>query len=148
MAELPRKIVLLMADDDEDDCLLVHEAVRKILSSDGFRCLRDGQELMEYLLHQGAYIDPGASPRPHLILLDLNMPKKDGWKVLEEMQAYPELKVIPIVIFSTSSEQADIDHCYALGANSFVTKPVSFDKLLEIIRSLKSFWFETASLPL
>ena len=142
-----KKTVLLMADDDEDDCMLVQDAVREVFQSEDFRCLCDGQELMSYLLHQGIYADPETSPLPDLILLDLNMPRKDGRQALQEIKGHPLLKAIPILIFSTSQEQEEIELCYKLGANSYLIKPVSFDKLVEIVRCMSNYWFNIASLP-
>jgi len=143
-----KKIILLMADDDEDDCLLMSDAVREVFKSEDFRCLGDGQELMDYLLHQGIYAAPETSPPPDLILLDLNMPRKDGRQALKEIKEHPLLKTIPVLIFSTSKEQAEIELCYKLGANSYITKPISFDDLVNIVRCLSNYWFGVTALPL
>jgi CheY-like chemotaxis protein len=143
-----KKTVLLMADDDEDDCLLMREAVREVFQSDHFHCVGDGQELMDYLFRRGIYTDHETYPLPDLILLDLNMPRKDGLQALEEIKEHPLLKAIPILIFSTSKEQKEIDLCYSLGANSYITKPVSFESLVKVVRCLSDYWFGIVGLPL
>ena len=142
-----KKTVLLMADDDEDDCLLMNEAVREIFKSEHFFCLRDGQELMDYLLRRGVYLDIKKFPPPDLIFLDLNMPKKDGFETLKEIKEHPELKAIPVLIFSTAKEQEQIEVCYKLGANSYITKPMSFENLVKTVRCLSEYWFDIAKLP-
>lgn len=142
-----KRTVLLMADDDEDDCLLMNEAVREIFKSEHFFCLRDGQELIDYLLRRGIYTDPKKFPAPDLIFLDLNMPRKDGFQTLKEIKEHPKLKAIPILIFSTAKEQEQIEVCYKLGANSYITKPMSFENLLKAVRCLGEYWFDIAKLP-
>jgi CheY-like chemotaxis protein len=143
-----RKTVLLMADDDEDDCLLMREAVHEVFRSDDFHCVRDGQALMDYLFRRGIYTDPETFPLPDLILLDLNMPGKNGLQTLEEIKQHRLFKTIPVLIFSTSKEQDEIDLCYKLGANSYITKPVSFDQLIKVVRCLSDYWFGVVGLPL
>ena len=147
MIERKKKTVLLMADDDEDDCLLMNEAVREIFKSEHFFCLRDGQELIDYLLRRGIYTDPKKFPAPDLIFLDLNMPRKDGFQTLKEIKEHPKLKAIPILIFSTAKEQEQIEVCYKLGANSYLTKPMLFENLLKAVRCLGEYWFDIAKLP-
>jgi CheY-like chemotaxis protein len=142
-----KKTVLLMADDDEDDCLLMNEAVREIFKSEHFFCLPDGQELMDYLLRRGIYTNPKEFPAPDLIFLDLNMPKKDGFQTLKEIKEHPSLKAIPILIFSTAEEREQVELCYKLGANSYITKPMSFEDLVRTVRCLSEYWFGIAKLP-
>ncbi|MGO9018495.1 MAG: response regulator [Syntrophobacteraceae bacterium] len=142
-----KKTVLLMADDDEDDCLLMNEAVREIFKSEHFFCLRDGQELMDYLLRRGIYTDRKKFPAPDLIFLDLNMPKKDGFQTLKEIKEHPKLKAIPVLIYSTAEEQEQIELCYKIGANSYITKPMSFESLVKTVRCLSEYWFGIAKLP-
>ena len=146
--KLKKKTVLLMADDDEDDCLLMEDAVGEVFRAENFHCLRDGQELMDYLLHRGDYTDTQKFPPPNLIFLDLNMPRKDGFETLKEIKEHPELRAIPILIFSTSQEQEQIELSYKLGANSYITKPMSFDDLVKTVRCLSDYWFGVALLPL
>ncbi len=146
--ERKKKTVLLMADDDEDDCLLMQGAVREVFKTERFYCLPNGQELMDYLLRRGIYTDPKKFPAPDLIFLDLNMPKKDGFATLKEIRAHPALSAIPILIFSTAKEQDQIELCYKLGANSYITKPMTFDNLIKTVKCLSDYWFSVAELPI
>jgi len=104
-------------------------------------------ELLDYLNQRGAYSRPGSAPFPGVILLDLNMPRKDGREALREIKADPKLRNIPIVVMSTSKAEADIAQSYEFGANSFITKPVTFDGLVDVVRSLGKYWFEIVELP-
>ncbi len=140
-------ITILMADDDEDDCLLVKEAFKESKLCNDLRFVADGEELMDYLHRRGKYADPASAPKPGIILLDLNMPRKDGRQALKEIKADPELRSIPIVILTTSREQVDILASYSTGANSFVVKPVKFQALVELIKVLERYWFEIVKLP-
>jgi CheY-like chemotaxis protein len=109
--------------------------------------VENGQELLDYLKRGGKYADEAAAPCPDLILLDLNMPKKDGRSALKEIKSDPKLKRIPIVIFTTSNADTDICAAYDLGVNSFVAKPLSFKDLVEVMRVLSKYWFEVVELP-
>lgn len=142
-----RSITILMADDDADDRLLTQEALAESRLMPDLHFVEDGEELMAYLRRQGNYISPDKSPRPQLILLDLNMPRKDGREALAEIKMDPRLRQIPIIIFTTSSGQKDIYHSYDLGASSFITKPVSFEGLVDTLRSLGQYWFDLVELP-
>ena len=142
-----RPITILMADDDEDDRLMTKEALDEAKLVNDFQTVEDGEELLNYLYQRGEYADPASCPRPGLILLDLNMPKKDGREALQEIKADPELRGIPVVVLTTSKEEGDIFGTYDLGANSFITKPVSFEGLVEAMRSLTHYWFQIAKLP-
>src|SRR5581483_8329567 len=121
---------ILMVDDDKDDRMMAEKALRKNRVINPIHFLMDGEELMDYLRRKGKYTDPAESPRPCFILLDLNMPKMDGRKALLFVKSDPELKNIPVVVLSTSSAEEDIMRSYNLGANSFITKPVTFDGLV------------------
>ena len=143
----PNPIIILMADDDEDDILLTQKALQKGKLLNTLYSVKDGEELLEYLLHRGAYSDESQFPRPGIILLDLNMPKKDGREALKEIKSHPELQEIPIVVFTTSKAEEDIYRTYKLGVNSFITKPVTFDNLIETMQALGRYWFEIVSLP-
>ncbi len=143
-----KKTVLLMADDDEDDCMLMNDAVHEVFQTERFFCLANGEELMDYLLRRGVYTDAEKFPPPDLIFLDLNMPKKDGFQTLKEIKEHPGLRAIPILIYSTSKERDQIELCYKLGANSYITKPMSFDDLLTTVKCLSDYWFSVAVLPL
>lgn len=136
-AKLPP--LILMADDDEDDRLLAFEALQESNSHFAMRFVRDGVELMHYLRGEEQYRDHRDAPRPDLILLDLNMPRKDGREVLVELKRDPQLAAIPVVILTTSSTQEDIEHGRAQGAAAYRTKPVTFNAMVELMRSLGKF---------
>jgi CheY-like chemotaxis protein len=141
-------IVILMADDDEDDQALTADALRESKVANDFRTVGDGEELMDYLHHRGKYAAPVASPRPGLILLDLNMPRKDGREALREMKADPALRSIPVLVLTTSETESDIQHAYILGANSFIAKPVTFEGLVNAMRVATEYWLTIVRLPL
>ena len=140
-------MTILMADDDHDDCLLVSKAFKACRLCNDLRFVGDGEELMDYLYQRGKYKDPGQAPRPGLILLDLNMPRKDGREALKEIKADPDLKEIPVVVLTTSKDEEDVLKSYGLGANSYITKPVTFEGLVEVVKSLGKYWFEIVELP-
>jgi CheY-like chemotaxis protein len=127
---------ILMADDDPDDRFLMEQAFLEIRTAGDLRFVEDGEELMHYLLRSGKYTDPGLSPRPVLILLDLNMPKKDGRKALLEIKADPDLQGIPVVIWTTSKEREDKMQCRRAGADVFMTKPASYPELVNSVKAL------------
>jgi CheY-like chemotaxis protein len=147
MTEARRAITILMADDDPDDRLLAREALEESRLGNDLHFVADGEELMDYLLRRGAYADPAASPRPGLILLDLNMPRKDGREALREIKAHPELRRIPVVVLTTSRADEDVLRSYDLGANSFISKPVTFEALVGTMRALGRYWIEIVELP-
>ena len=130
-----------MADDDADDRLLVTDAFNESGCAGELRFVEDGRELLDYLTHRGKYESAGEAPRPRLILLDLNMPKKDGREVLREIKSDPDLKRIPVVVLTTSQADTDIGGVYELGANSFITKPVKYDSLVRVMKALDQYWF-------
>jgi CheY-like chemotaxis protein len=140
-------IPILMAEDDLDDQLLTTKAMEANRLHDSIRFVADGVELMDYLLRRAGYADPKASPRPRLLLLDLNMPRRDGREVLAEIKADPALRFIPVVVFTTSQAEEDIVRSYELGASSFITKPVSFQGYVDAMRDLARYWFELVRLP-
>ena len=142
-----KHLPILIAYDDEDDRFLIKAAFEECGSTIPLFFVQDGLELMQYLNNENAYADANVYKQPSLILLDLNMPKKDGREIIQEMRSNSNFKAIPIVVLSTSNAPSDIKTCYELGANSFITKPSSFEGLLEIIKNLQQFWFVTASLP-
>lgn len=148
MGQRQPNLVILMADDDLDDCLLAREALAESAIVHTLNFVHDGEELLDYLYQTGKYADPALSPRPDLILLDINMPKKDGIEALREMKANQGLRLIPVVILTTSVAQEDIYRSYNLGANSYITKPVTFKGLVEVMQTLKRYWFDTVDLPM
>jgi two-component system response regulator len=142
-----RPIVILMADDDADDRMLTKEALDESRVLNDLRFVENGEELLDYLTGRGNYSDPESAPRPSLILLDLNMPRKDGREALAEIKADPNLRRIPIVVMTTSQAEEDIFRSYDLGASSFITKPVTFDRLVELMKALGNYWIEFVELP-
>lgn len=147
MISKTKPITILMADDDEDDRLLAAEALEESRLNNPLYFVNDGEELMDYLCRRGSYADPQTSPRPGLILLDLNMPKKDGREALQEIKANPKLRRIPVVILTTSNADIDIYRSYDLGANTYITKPVTFEALVEVIKALGEYWLTLVALP-
>ena len=142
-----RAPVILMADDDADDRLLANDALMDCAFEGQVHFVEDGEELVNYLRRREKFSDAESSPRPGLILLDLNMPRKNGKEVLREIKADPDLRQIPVVVFTTSKSDTDIAAVYELGANSFVVKPAGYDNLVGIMRSLKQYWFSIVQLP-
>ena len=146
MSKYGKPITILMADDDEDDRRLTREALLEGRLANDLRFVENGEELMDYLRHQGKYTG-GEAPRPGLILLDLNMPRKDGRTVLKEIKSDPELRQIPVVVLTTSHADEDIFKSYDLGVNSYIVKPVTFEALVDILQTLEKYWFEIVELP-
>jgi CheY-like chemotaxis protein len=136
-----------MAEDDADDRLLVKDALEECQWNADLRFVENGEELLDYLLRQGKYKRAEESPRPRLILLDLNMPKKDGREVLRDIRANADLRRIPVVVLTTSKADTDIERTYELGANSYIAKPVQFDGLVNLMRMISQYWFKTVELP-
>lgn len=139
--------LILIADDDEDDRMLTKEAFDENFKEKEIRFVNDGVELLDYLRRKNKYANPVSSPRPSIILLDLNMPKMDGREALREIKSDPKLRTIPVVILTTSKAEQDIIKTYELGVNCFITKPVSFIAFLEVTRTLGHYWFNIAKLP-
>ena len=142
-----KMITILLADDDPDDRQLTRDAFAENRLVNMLHTVEDGEELMEYLRRQGRYTDQKNAPLPGLILLDLNMPRKDGREALKEIKADPTLRRIPFVVLTTSKAEEDILRTYDLGVNSYVTKPVTFKSLVELIKVLGRYWFEVVELP-
>ena len=143
-----RPMTILMADDDQDDRELTQDALKGTSLTNEVRFAVDGQDLMDYLRRAGCYADPLVdAPRPGIILLDLNMPKKDGREALAEIKSDEALRQIPVVVLTTSNDEADIFRTYNLGVNSFITKPVTFAGLVEVMRTWTRYWFEIVDLP-
>ncbi len=145
MSGLP--ITILMADDDPDDRELTREAFAEARLANDVRVVNDGVELMDYLHRKGQYADPNTSPRPGLILLDLNMPRKDGRECLAEIKADPMLRGIRVIVLTTSKAEEDIVRSYELDASSYIAKPVTFDALVDVVKTLGKYWLEIVELP-
>ena len=137
-----KPITILMADDDPDDRQLTKEAFAEAKLANDLRFVEDGVELLDYLNRRGKYVDPESSPRPGIILLDLNMPRKDGREALTEIKKDPRFKTLRIVILTTSNAEEDIAKSYSQSAASYITKPVTFDALVEVIRTFGKYWLE------
>ena len=136
-----------MADDDADDRLLARDALAECSLADDLHFVENGEQLLDYLYGRGAYAPPKTTPRPGLILLDLNMPKKDGREALQEIKANPELRKIPVVVLTTSTADSDIGRIYDLGANSFICKPVTFESLVNVMKVMGQYWFGIVEPP-
>lgn len=141
----PESITILLADDDADDRLLVKEAFAENHLLNVVHTVEDGEELLEYLHKKGKFSE--IAVRPNMILLDLNMPRKSGLEALQEIKADPELRSIPVVVLTTSKAEEDIISSYNLGVNSFVVKPVTFESLVELVKTLGNYWFQIVELP-
>lgn len=141
-----QKLFILIAEDDADDRFLLQTAFDENGFTDSLQFVENGIELIEYLsdIMNEKSLDMNY---PGFILLDLNMPKKDGREVLKEIKQHPELKKIPIVVFTTTKNEHEIKRCYELGANTYVVKPVSFDSLVKVIHEIRTYWFQTAAIP-
>src|SRR5215213_4967223 len=140
-------ITILMADDDPDDRQMTKEAFEEARLANDLRFVEDGVELLDYLYHRGKYSEPGVAPRPGLLLLDLNMPRKDGREALQEIKADPALRMMRVVIMTTSKAEEDIIRTYNLSAASYITKPVTFEALVDVVKTLGKYWLEIVELP-
>ena len=139
-------ISILVADDDPDDRLLIDDAFKQANLVGALAFVEDGQALLDYLRHQGPFADP-RPPRPALVVLDLNMPGKDGREALADMKADPALRGIPVVVLTTSRDEEDVARSYELGVSGFVHKPASYAALLEIVTVIGKYWTEVVALP-
>ncbi|MCJ8163248.1 response regulator [Pontibacter sp. E15-1] len=142
-----KSIIILIADDDAEDRMLVKDALEESRLKNNIHFVENGEELMDYLHHRGKYADLSSHPMPGLILLDLNMPKKDGREALKEIKADDRLRLIPVVVLTTSKAEEDILRTYDLGVSSFITKPVTFASLVDVMKTLSKYWFEIVELP-
>src|SRR3954463_90101 len=147
MTGMPLKtIAILMADDDADDRLLAKDALAECNLVNELLFVENGEELLDFLHRRGKF-SGSTIPRPGLILLDLNMPRKDGREALREIKLDPELRKIPVVVLTTSKADTDISKIYELGANSFISKPVTFDSLVNVMKIISSYWLGVVELP-
>ncbi len=147
MKDERKPVVILLADDDEEDRMLACDALTESRLSNDVYCVTDGEDLMDYLHRRGKYSPPVAAPRPGLILLDLNMPKKDGREALREIKSDLKLRQIPVVVMTTSRAEEDIFRSYDSGASSYISKPVTFEGLIDVMKGLGRYWFEIVELP-
>ncbi|APF17298.1 response regulator [Caldithrix abyssi] len=142
-----RPITILMAEDDKDDQLLVRDSFDECHLVNELLFVEDGQQLIDYLKRRPPYNDEEKAPFPDIILLDLNMPRKDGREALEEIKRDPELKHIPVIVLTTSKAEEDILRSYKLGVAGFISKPVTFNGLVQVVRTLTDYWFQIVKLP-
>jgi len=143
----PKPITILMADDDPDDRQLTREAFGEARLANELRFVEDGVELLDYLHRRGKYTDPASSPWPSIILLDLNMPRKDGREALRELKQDPRFRAIRVIVLTTSKAEEDILRTYSLSAASYITKPVTFESLVDVVKTLGKYWLEIVELP-
>jgi CheY-like chemotaxis protein len=143
----PKSVTILMADDDPDDRQLTREAFEENHLANELRFVEDGEELLDYLNQRGKYSDPANAPWPSIILLDLNMPRMDGRTALRELKKDPRFRGIRVVIMTTSKAEEDVVRSYDLSAASYITKPVTFERLVEVVRALGKYWLEIVELP-
>lgn len=139
-----KPIEILLVEDNPGDVRLTREAFKEGKVANNIRVVEDGVEAMKFLRREGRYAD---APRPDIILLDLNLPKKDGREVLKEIKADDDLKRIPVVVLTTSDAEKDVIMSYNLHANCYINKPVELDRIIEIVKSIENFWFSTVKLP-
>ena len=147
MGNRGKPIIILYAEDDEEDRMLMQDALKESRLTNELHVVEDGEELMEYLNRRGKYSELTNVPLPGLILLDLNMPRKDGREALKEIKANPALRRIPVVVLTTSKAEEDILRTYDLGVSGFIIKPVTFESLVDVIRTLGKYWLEIVELP-
>jgi CheY-like chemotaxis protein len=140
-------VIILYAEDDPEDRMLVEDAMDESRLANEMHFVEDGEELMDYLYRRGKYAELNDKPLPGLILLDLNMPKKDGREALEEIKNDPDLKRIPIVVLTTSKAEEDILSTYDLGVSGFIIKPVTFESLVSLLKTVSKYWFEVVEPP-
>ena len=144
MTQAPAPIDILLVEDDPGDVLMTREAFEHHKIRNALHVVSDGVEALEFLRHEGSFAE---APRPGLILLDLNLPRKDGREVLDEIKRDPRLCTIPVVVLTTSEAEEDILRSYELHANAYVTKPVDFEKFVEVVRKIDDFWVTVVKLP-
>jgi len=141
---IPNPLQILLVEDNPGDVLLIEEALRDQKHRIRLHVVRHGEEAMDFLQRRGCYAD---APRPDLILLDFNLPRKDGREVLAEIRTDPSLQHLPVIVLTTSQGEEDILKAYSLNATCYVPKPMDFDEFIEVIRSIESFWSRVAKLP-
>jgi len=143
----PSQVTILIADDDADDRVLARDALIESRVLNTVKFVEDGQELLDYLYRRGKYVDPASSPTATIVLVDLNMPRVDGRTAIAAIKSDPSLRHIPITVLTTSRAEEDIFRSYSAGVNSYITKPVSFVGLVQVMQSLSRYWFEIVELP-
>ena len=145
MDSTPRSLKVLLVEDNEGDVRLIKEAFNESKIEKTFSVAKDGEDALNFLYKRGAY--NMETLRPDIILLDINLPRKNGFEVLESIKSDPDLKRIPVIMLSSSSSEDHISKSYELSANCYVTKPVDFDEYTQLVRTIEDFWFQMAKLP-
>jgi len=146
MDNVKKPVTIVIAEDDDDSYFLIEEAFRESRLINHIHRVVDGEELLDFLLSRGKYQSNSEATKPGLILLDLNMPRKDGREVLKEIKEIPELKKIPVIVMTASKAEEDVAKSYDLGASSYIRKPVSFVELVEVMNIFKRYWLEIVEL--
>ncbi|MDX2283221.1 MAG: response regulator [Bacteroidia bacterium] len=147
LAQDTKPIALLVAEDDPEDRMLTVDALEECRFKNPLFFVENGEDLLDFLYHRGTYANRQQYPTPGLILLDLNMPRKDGREALREIKGDPALRTIPVVILTTSKAEEDIIRSYQLGVNSFIAKPPRFEGLVDVMQTISKYWLETVELP-
>ena len=142
-----KPVTILLADDDPDDRRLTQDAFAEAKVANDLRFVEDGVEVFDYLNRRGNFADPDAAPWPSILLLDLNMPRKDGRSVLQELKADPKYAGIRVIVMTTSKAEEDVVRSYQLSAASYITKPVTFEALVQVVQTLGRYWLEIVELP-
>lgn len=145
MAERP--VEILLVEDSQHDVIIAHQALSRSPFKHRLWVARDGEEALDFLFRRAPYTDPQRAPRPDLVLLDLNLPKVNGFEVLRAVKNHPELRSLPVIMLSTSEREEDISTSYLLGANTFIAKPLEFDRFQSIVRVIYEYWVQIARLP-
>ncbi len=144
MDYIPKSLQVLLVEDNEGDVRLIKEAFHESKVDKSFSVAKDGEDALNFLYRRGQYVN---SVRPDIILLDINLPRKNGFEVLEQIKNDPSLKKIPVIMLSSSSSEDHIHKSYDLSANCYVTKPVDFDEYIQVVKIIEAFWFDKAKLP-
>ncbi|MBI3621239.1 MAG: response regulator [Nitrospirae bacterium] len=142
-----RPIHILLVEDNPDHAMMTTRALKKGKLNNSLHWVKDGQEALDYLFHQDAYADAAKAPTPGLVLLDLNLPKHSGFEVLERIKQDPILKTTPVIMLTTSGRDEEVNKCYTLGANSFITKPVEYEDFQKVVQKLECYWLLMGRLP-
>ncbi len=147
MSKSTKPITILMAEDDNDDQMLVRESFEECRLLNELHFVEDGQQLLDYLKGRPPYDDRQKTPFPDIVLLDLNMPRKDGREALREIKKDPEINHLPVIVLTTSQAEEDIIQTYKFGVAGFITKPVTFEGLVDAVKALANYWFQIVKLP-
>ena len=147
MTRQSKPVTILVAEDDADDRMLLKDAFSASSLPNELRFVEDGEQLLAYLRREGEFADPGEAPIAGLIILDLNMPKMDGREALTIIKNDEVLKSIPVVVLTTSAEEDDVYYAYTLGVSSYISKPVTFEGLVNVVQVLNKYWLEVVELP-